>query len=45
MSYETNDPLTCAVKKLFNLSYLFQYQRLVITTILEAASVSRIPVN
>ena len=45
MSYETNDPLTCAVKKLFNLAYLFPYQRLVITNIIEAASASGIPVN
>jgi ATP-dependent DNA helicase RecQ len=45
MSCVTNDPLTDAVKKLFNLSYLFPYQRLVITNILEAASASGIPVN
>jgi len=45
MSCETNDPLTGAVKKLFGLSYLFPYQRLVITNILEAASASAIPVN
>ncbi|MDR1107514.1 MAG: RecQ family ATP-dependent DNA helicase [Spirochaetaceae bacterium] len=31
------DPLGEAVKRLFNLSYLFPYQRLVITNILEAA--------
>ncbi|MDR2758056.1 MAG: RecQ family ATP-dependent DNA helicase [Spirochaetaceae bacterium] len=32
-----DDPLGNAVKRLFNLSYLFPYQRLVITNILEAA--------
>jgi ATP-dependent DNA helicase RecQ len=32
-----NDPLGDAVKNLFGLSYLFPYQRLVITNILEAA--------
>jgi ATP-dependent DNA helicase RecQ len=45
MSYEINDPLTGAVNKLFGLSYLFPYQRLVIINILEAASASGIPVN
>jgi len=45
MPYKTIDPLTEAVKKLFGLSYLFPYQRLVITNILEAASASGIPVN
>ncbi|MDR2068361.1 MAG: RecQ family ATP-dependent DNA helicase [Spirochaetaceae bacterium] len=32
-----DDPLGNAVKRLFNLSYLFPYQRLVITNVLEAA--------
>jgi len=35
--HENKDPLTEAVEKLFGLSYLFPYQRLVITNILEAA--------
>jgi ATP-dependent DNA helicase RecQ len=34
---EIADPLDIAVKELFGLSYLFPYQRLVITNILEAA--------
>jgi len=37
---ELTDPLDIAVKDLFGLSYLFPYQRLVITNILEAAQVS-----
>ena len=39
------DPLSDAVKNLFGLSYLFPYQRLVITNILEAASASGIQIN
>jgi ATP-dependent DNA helicase RecQ len=35
---ESGDPLTHAVKELFGLSYLFPYQRLVISNILEAAN-------
>ncbi|GHV53206.1 ATP-dependent DNA helicase RecQ [Spirochaetia bacterium] len=34
---ENDDPLGAAVKKLFGLDYLFPYQRLVISNILEAA--------
>ena len=46
MDYSTNiDPLTNAAKELFGLSYLFPYQRLVITNILEAAMASGIAVN
>ena len=36
-----NDPLDEAVKNLFGLSYLFPYQRLVITNILEAAEAAQ----
>jgi ATP-dependent DNA helicase RecQ len=39
------DPLGAAVSSLFSLSYLFPYQRLVITNILEAAQAAGIPVN
>jgi ATP-dependent DNA helicase RecQ len=39
------DPLTEAVKNLFGLSYLFPYQRLVMTNILEAAQSAGIPVK
>jgi ATP-dependent DNA helicase RecQ len=39
------DPLTGAVKNLFGLSYLFPYQRLVMTNILEAAQAAGIPVK
>ena len=39
------DPLSNAAKKLFDLPYLFPYQRLVITNILEAAGESGITVN
>jgi ATP-dependent DNA helicase RecQ len=42
---EKNDPLTGAVKNLFGLSYLFPYQRLVMTNILEAAQATGIPVK
>jgi len=41
----TQDPLSGAVKSLFSLSYLFPYQRLVITNILEAAQAAGIPVK
>jgi ATP-dependent DNA helicase RecQ len=37
METENTDPLTKAVKELFGLSYLFPYQRLVVSNILEAA--------
>jgi len=40
-----SDPLGGAVKSLFGLSYLFPYQRLVITNILEAAQAAGISVN
>jgi ATP-dependent DNA helicase RecQ len=39
------DPLGDAVKKLFGLSYLFPYQRLVMANILEAAGEAGIPVR
>nr|AGS51932.1 ATP-dependent DNA helicase RecQ [uncultured bacterium contig00003] len=42
---EITDPLSHAVKNLFGLSYLFPYQRLVVTNILEAAQTAGIPVN
>ena len=42
---EVLDPLSGAVKSLFGLSYLFPYQRLVITNILEAAQAAEIPVK
>jgi ATP-dependent DNA helicase RecQ len=42
---DEEDPLTSAVKNLFGLSYLFPYQRLVMTNILEAAEASGIPVK
>ena len=42
---EIPDPLTNAVKSLFGLSYLFPYQRLVMTNILEAAQAAGIPVK
>jgi len=39
------DPLSGAVKSLFSLSYLFPYQRLVMTNILEAAQAAGISVK
>ena len=39
---ETDDPLSLAVKELFGLSYLFPYQRLVVSNILEAAEAAGI---
>ncbi|MDR0502245.1 MAG: RecQ family ATP-dependent DNA helicase [Treponema sp.] len=42
---ETPDPLSAAVKSLFGLSYLFPYQRLVMTNILEAAQAAGIRLN
>ena len=44
-SVEIPDPLSEAVKNLFGLSYLFPYQRLVMTNILEAAHAAGISVN
>jgi ATP-dependent DNA helicase RecQ len=41
----TPDPLTGAVAQLFGLAYLFPYQRLVITNILEAAATAGLPVR
>lgn len=38
------DPLTNAAQKLFGLSYLFPYQRLVVSNILEAAQAAGIPI-
>ncbi|MCL1815337.1 MAG: RecQ family ATP-dependent DNA helicase [Treponema sp.] len=38
------DPLGDAVKRLFGLSYLFPYQRLVVSNLLEAAGAAGIPV-
>ena len=45
MMIEYSDPLTCAVKELFGLSYLFPYQRLVVANILEAAAAAGIRVR
>jgi len=42
---EIEDPLSGAVKSLFELSYLFPYQRLVMTNILEAAQAAGIQVR
>ncbi|GHV75929.1 ATP-dependent DNA helicase RecQ [Spirochaetia bacterium] len=42
---ELPDPVTLAVKKLFGLSYLFPYQRLVVTNILLAAEAAGASVN
>jgi len=42
---EITDPLSNAVQKMFGLSYLFPYQRLVMTNILEAARAAGIPVK
>jgi ATP-dependent DNA helicase RecQ len=42
---ETTDPLNETVKRLFGLSYLFPYQRLVVANILEAAESSGIPIR
>jgi ATP-dependent DNA helicase RecQ len=42
---EIEDPLNRAVKRLFGLSYLFPYQRLVVSNILEAAQAWGIPVR
>jgi len=42
---ELTDPLSEAVKNLFGLSYLFPYQRLVMTNILETAQAARIPLK
>jgi len=42
---EIQDPLSQAVKDLFGLTYLFPYQRLVMTNILEAAQAAGIPVK
>ena len=39
------DPLTDTVQRLFGLSYLFPYQRLVISNILEAAKAAGIPIH
>jgi ATP-dependent DNA helicase RecQ len=41
---ETADPLGGAAKEFFGLSYLFPYQRLVVSNILEAAEANGIPV-
>ncbi|MDR2543240.1 MAG: ATP-dependent DNA helicase RecQ, partial [Treponema sp.] len=42
---EIPDPLSEAVKSLFGLSYLFPYQRLVMTNMLEAAQALGIPIK
>jgi ATP-dependent DNA helicase RecQ len=42
---DMQDPLTGVVKKLFGLSYLFPYQRLVVTNILEAAEAAGLPIH
>ena len=43
--YTAEDPLGSAVKELFGLPYLFPYQRLVVTNILEAAEASGIAIR
>ncbi|MDR3336695.1 MAG: RecQ family ATP-dependent DNA helicase [Treponema sp.] len=43
--FENTDPLNEAVNRLFGLSYLFPYQRLVVANILEAAGSAGIPVH
>jgi ATP-dependent DNA helicase RecQ len=40
-----SDPLNGAVKKLFGLSYLFPYQRLVVSNILDAAAAAGVPLR
>ena len=42
---EITDPLSDTVSRLFGLSYLFPYQRLVVANILEAANAAGIPLN
>jgi ATP-dependent DNA helicase RecQ len=42
---ELSDPLSSAVSSLFGLSYLFPYQRLVVTNILEAAEAAGLTLN
>jgi ATP-dependent DNA helicase RecQ len=42
---QRGDPLNDAVKRLFGLSYLFPYQRLVVSNILEAAQAYGVPVR
>src|SRR5215469_13276115 len=42
---ETVDPLSHAVSRLFGLSYLFPYQRLVVANILEAAEAAGLTLN
>jgi len=44
-NFEFEDPLSGAVKSLFGLSYLFPYQRLVMTNILEAAQAAGIQIR
>jgi ATP-dependent DNA helicase RecQ len=41
--YMESDPITTAAQKLFGLSYLFPYQRLVVSNILEAAQAAGVP--
>jgi ATP-dependent DNA helicase RecQ len=42
---DTPDPVSAAVQELFGLSYLFPYQRLVVSNILEAAEASGITIR
>jgi ATP-dependent DNA helicase RecQ len=42
---ELSDPLGAAVNRLFGLSYLFPYQRLVVANILEAAEAAGLTLN
>ncbi|MCL2206360.1 MAG: ATP-dependent DNA helicase RecQ, partial [Treponema sp.] len=42
---ELEDPLSCAAKELFGLPYLFPYQRLVITNIMEAVEAAHIRIR
>ncbi|MCL2194069.1 MAG: RecQ family ATP-dependent DNA helicase [Treponema sp.] len=43
--HETTDPLNCAAARLFGVSYLFPYQRLVMANILEAAEAAGLALN
>jgi ATP-dependent DNA helicase RecQ len=44
-SCPVQDPLNAAAERLFGLSYLFPYQRLVVSNILDAAAAANIPIQ
>lgn len=44
-NFGSADPVQAALKKLFGLDYLFPYQRLVVSNILEAAQAAKIPID